>query len=225
MDKPNNQEFNGSKIIGISGVASSGKTALCKALGKEHNAVVVLWDDYEKNSKEPSDYKKWFDSEKNYDEWQYDSLVRVLKDLKKGKSIICPITGKEVNPTKYIFFEAPLGRKHHSTGTLIDSLIYLEIEPDIALARRLIRIYKERKNAMEIISEIENYLNFERDQYLFSHNAKKDSDFIINAGLPIELQIEKVIIWLNLKTAVADGQECQDFDSESLTQGVDIPKR
>lgn len=184
------------KIIGISGVASAGKTTLCKALGNVLNSVVVLWDDYEKISKEPLDYTKWFDSSQDYDVWKYDSLVKVLKTLKEGKSIICPLTGKELNPTKYIIFEAPLARKHPSTGNLIDSLIYLEIEPDIALARRLLRQYKDVKNSEEIIKELKNYLKFERAQYLFSHDAKKDSDCIINAELLLELQLERVMIWL-----------------------------
>lgn len=184
------------KIIGISGVASAEKTTLCKALGNMLNSIVVLWDDYEKISKEPLDYKEWFDSSQDYDVWQYDSLVKVLKTLKEGKSIISPLTGKELNSTKYIIFEAPLARKHLSTGNLIDFLIYLEIEPDIALARRLLRQYKDGKSPEEIMKELENYLKFERAQYLFSHDAKKDSDFIINAELPLELQLEGIRIWL-----------------------------
>lgn len=184
------------KIIGISGVASAGKTTLCKALGKILNSIVILWDDYEKISKEPLDYKKWFDSCQDYNEWQYESLVNVLKTLKQGNSIFCPLTNIELNPTKYIIFEAPLGRKHRPTGTLIDSLLYLEIEPDIALARRLLRQYTDRKNPEEIINELENYLKFERAQYLFSHNAKQDADFTINGKFSLELQLRKVMIWL-----------------------------
>lgn len=187
---------NFSKVIGISGVASAGKTTLCKTLGEVLNAVVILWDDYEKISQEPLNYKEWFESSRNYDEWQYDSLVNVIKNLKEGKSIICPVTGKELNPTTYVIFEAPLGRKHLATGTLIDSLIYLEIEPDIALARRLIREYKNSKNPNEVFKELGNYLKFERAQYLFAHDAKKDADLIIDGSLSIELQTQEVMIWL-----------------------------
>ena len=46
------------------------------------------------------------------------------------------------------------------------------------------------------MKELENYLKFERAQYLFSHDAKKNSDCIINAELPLELQLEEVTIWL-----------------------------
>jgi hypothetical protein len=53
----------------------------------------------------------------------------------------------------------------------------------------------------------------------FITTAKKQNDFIRN------LSVINSNPWaIILKTAVADGKECQDFDSQALTQGIDIPK-
>ncbi len=180
------------KVIGISGVSAAGKTTLTKALAHVLGATAIFWDDYEKISQEPTDYLKWFQSSRNYGEWKYDALANVLRTLKSGKSLICPATGRTLVPTKYIFFEAPLGRKHTQTGQYIDFLIFLNIDADIALARRLLREYRNR-SSVDILNELENYLASTRPMYLWAHESKEDADLIVDGNLTLDLQIKSII--------------------------------
>lgn len=182
-----------SRILGIGGISAAGKTTLCNALGKALDATVILWDVYEKISKEPENYFEWFQANRDYSVWKYDALAKALDMLKAGKSIICPATGKNLNPTKYVVFEAPLARKHYQTGQYIDFLIFLDTPPDIALARRLLRELQANKNAEDIKKELKNYLIFERPLYLWSHEANHQADLIVDGCLPLDDQVNYII--------------------------------
>ncbi len=182
-----------SRIIGIGGISAAGKSTLCQALGKALDATVVLWDEYEKFSKEPENYFEWFQTSRDYNEWRYDALESVLKMLKAGKSIVCPVTGKNLNATKYVIFEAPLARKHHQTGQYIDFLIFLDTPPDIALARRLLREFQTNKDPREIINELNNYLIAERPLYLWSHEADHQAEISVNGSLSLEDQVNCIL--------------------------------
>ena len=146
-----------SKVIGISGAAGFGKTTLAHALGKTLNATTVFWDDYDELSKEPQDYIKWYKTSKNYSEWDYGVLAEVLKSLKYGESVVCPATKRVLEPTKFIIFDAPLGYRHTQTGKYIDFLIFPNTPPDVALARRLLRDFRQKELAGidEVLNEIE----------------------------------------------------------------------
>lgn len=78
------------KIIGISGISGSGKTALTYALGNKLNATTIYWDHFDIVSEEPKDYIKWFTTSSDYNEWKYDALADVLNRLKLGQKVICP---------------------------------------------------------------------------------------------------------------------------------------
>lgn len=181
------------KIIGIGGISAAGKSTLCQALGKALDATVILWDDYEKISTEPENYFEWFQTNRDYNVWKYDALANVLKTLKAGTSTKCPITNEQLNPTKYVIFEAPLARSHYPTGQYIDYLIFLDTPSDIALARRMLREFKQNIDDREIKKELENYLAFERPIYLFSHEANHQADLIINGSLPLADQVNSIL--------------------------------
>lgn len=151
------------------------------------------WDDYEQISQEPADYATWFKSDRNYDAWKYDALEDVLRRLKSGETIKCPVTGKILQPNKYILFEAPLGRKHQQTGQYIDTLIFVDIDPDIALARRILREYQSSKNIADVFDDLNNYLTSSRPLYVWSHEAKNDADIIVDGTMPIDMQVQLVV--------------------------------
>jgi uridine kinase len=186
------------KIIGITGISAAGKTTLARTLGEMYEATVLLWDDYEATSIEPEDYAKWFHSDRNYSKWEYDTLETTLKQLKEGETVSCPAKKRELLPTKYVFFEAPLGWKHTKTSRFIDFYIYLQTSPDIALARRLLREFKGKKNAKieDMLFELDDYLKHSRKLYLWSHQAIDKANLIIAGDLPIMQQVEKVKIAL-----------------------------
>lgn len=181
------------KVIGFSGISGAGKSTLIKHLSKTIKATTIFWDDFDSISQGPDDYVAWHESERNYDEWVYDDLAKTLEKLKKGHTVICPATQKELHPTAYILFDAPLGYCHKATGKYIDFLICIDTPLDIALARRLIRDYKEKP--VDILQELKNYLASSRPLFILTPEEKA-CDLLLDGSLPISALSQKVIATL-----------------------------
>ncbi|TXG75772.1 hypothetical protein E6Q11_06755 [Candidatus Dojkabacteria bacterium] len=148
------------KIVGISGISGAGTTTTAKLVGSALNATTIYWDDFDDISQSPSDYVEWLRNSGNYADWRYPALEETLKWLKDGRSIVHPAKGNELFPGSIVVFDAPLGRKHSSTGQYIDYLFHLNTSMDVALARRMLRDYqnKESASAKTILDELEWYL-------------------------------------------------------------------
>lgn len=189
------------KIIGISGISGAGKSVLTNTLGKALNATILFWDDFDDISTAPENYVEWYNTGKDYSEWKYDALAEVLNQLKMKKKIICPATKKPLIPTDYIIFDAPLGRKHTATGQYIDYSIFLNTPLDVALARRILRDFREKSNLniMEIFEELDCYLTSTRPLYVMSYDENKDYDFIIDGSLSVDDIVAMILEKLNLK--------------------------
>lgn len=179
-------------IIGISGISGAGKSTLIRKLGHTLQATILFWDEYDAISKAPEDYVKWFYTNKNYDEWIYPELVNALQNLKEGQEFICPATKRTLVPTKYILFDAPLGYCHQATGKYIDFLICLDTPLDIALARRLIRDYRDHSNSVEMFQELQEYLQKSRPLFILSPEEKA-SDLVIDGSLTVEEQEKQIL--------------------------------
>ncbi len=187
------------KIIGISGIGGAGKSVLTNKLGEALNATRIFWDDFDEISEEPEDYIGWYNSNQNYDAWRYDALADTLKKLKNGEIIICPATQKKLSPTNPIIFDAPLGRKHTATGQYIDFLIWLNTPLDIALARRLLRDFRDKSNlnCKELFEELDFYLNSSRPLYTMADKDTGQYDLVLDGSLPIDDQLKIVLNSVN----------------------------
>jgi uridine kinase len=186
------------KIIGICGIRGAGKSLLTHELSKSLNATALFWDNFDPISKAPDDYVKWYQTTRDYNEWQYDALAEVLKQLKAGKKVVCPITKKELTPTNYIIFDAPLGRKHIKTGQYIDYAIFLNTPLDIALARRILRDFRDKSNLniAEIFEELDTYLTTSRPLYMIDYETPDDFDLDIDGSLPVDQLVTDIEKWL-----------------------------
>lgn len=189
-----------SKIIGICGISGSGKSTLTKALGTALSATTLYWDDFDEISQAPHDYVEWFEKSRDYSAWKYDGLVNVLQHLKNDSKIICPATQKELMPTEYVIFDAPMGYKHLPTGKYIDSLIYLDTPLDVALARRILRdVEKPDFDKFQLKQELEHYLAYARKVYVYAANEKEGSHLIINGYTPIEDQVKFILSFIHTR--------------------------
>lgn len=192
------------KIIGISGIGGSGKSVVTKALGKALGATMIFWDDFDEISKDPEDLIEWYNSTQDYSKWKYDSLAEVLKELKTGKKVICPATKKELIPTQYIVFDAPLGRRHTETGKYIDYSIFLNTSLDVALARRVLRDFRDQSNLniAEIFEELDFYLTTSRPLYAMNYTNMELHNFIADGNEPLDILTAKILKQIKLDELV-----------------------
>ena len=71
--------------------------------------------------------------EPDYDEWNLAPLIRDLEAL---------IT----DPLDYVVLGFPFAYKHSKTSELVDFAVYIDTPLDIAMARRVIRDFKNSTN-------------------------------------------------------------------------------
>lgn len=182
-------------IIGIAGVTGAGKTTLVKELGKTLNATTIHWDDFDHLSKWPANYVEWYYKSKDYSAWEYPDLAETLKTLKAGNSLVCPATKRKLVPTAQVIFDAPLGHRHKQTGQYIDFLVWIEVPPDISLARRLLREYRNKPKASttDIVRDLDYYINHSRPTFVDNKEALAEANLVVAGTFPTSVLAQSVI--------------------------------
>ncbi|WP_144032224.1 hypothetical protein [Amphibacillus jilinensis] len=88
-------------------------------------------------------------------------------------------------PLDYILLDYPFAYKHKKVSILIDLAIYIDTPLDIAMARRLIRDFKN-SSTENILFDLENYVLRGRRGYLeMLKTIKPNSDIIVDGTLSI----------------------------------------
>ena len=180
-------------IIGICGASGSGKSTLAKALASrlEKPCVYLKQDSYYKDHPDMSFEER---SHINYDEpeiFEHDVLREDLLKLKNGQ----PITTKEYDYTQHrrcdsdtliqpadvvllegihVFYD-PLVRD------LLDFKIYIQVDPDVCLLRRVKRDLRDRGRTIESIYR--QYLETVKPMYeKHIRNYVEYADLIVARG-------------------------------------------
>lgn len=190
-------------IIGIAGGTGSGKSTFTRKLKKEFkDDVAVLYHDnyYRDQSDIPLEERR----KTNYDHpdaMETELLVRQLKELKEGKTIQCPTYDYTlhtrssevvtVEPKKVILLEGILVLADERLRDLMDIKVYVEVDADERILRRIIRDVKERGRDMEGV--VEQYLTTVKPMhYLYVEPTRSTADIVINSGMnPIAFELVK----------------------------------
>jgi uridine kinase len=127
------------RVIAVAGPVGAGKSTLASALAERlGDACLVRFDDYEQATRRPVDeVAQWMRTGADVDRIDIPLLGEHLAELKAGRAITAPSTGRTVEPRRNIVFETQFGRRHAASGRHIDFLIWLDTPLDIALARKL----------------------------------------------------------------------------------------
>lgn len=158
-------------VIAVAGVSGGGKTTIVKHLNERlHNSKALFFDDYDFDG--PSDIIDWVDKGANYDEWNLAPLIRDLKGLLS-------------EPLEYIMLDFPFAYKHSKTSKLIDLTVFIDTPLDIAMARRVLRDFRNSSNE-SILIEMEDYISEGRRGYLeMLKTIKPNSDIIVDGTLSV----------------------------------------
>lgn len=181
-------------LIGIAGGTGSGKSTFTNRIKKQFgDDVTVIYHDnyYRRRDDIPFEERKKI----NYDHpdaLETDMLIEHIKQLKAGKSVVCPVYDFSVHnrsdktvvikPSKVILVEGILVLQNPELCDLLDIKIFVEADADERILRRVLRDVEERGRDLRGI--IDQYLTTVKPMhYRFVEPSKAKADIVINSGL------------------------------------------
>lgn len=188
-------------IIGIAGGAGSGKSTISEKLKSTNgeNKVQII----EQNSFVKDFSSMNFDERKKLnfehpDSFDFDYLVRILKDLALGEDASIPSFDfvalertddfQTITPKDIIIVEGSLILYEKKLRDLFDIKVFIDTDSDIRLIRRIIRDTKEKSMPLEKI--ILEYISVVKPTNInFVEPTKRFADIIIPEGGKNEVAI------------------------------------
>ena len=181
-------------LIGIAGGTGSGKSTFTNRIKKQFgDDVTVIYHDnyYSRRDDSPFEERKKI----NYDHpdaLETDMLIEHIKQLKAGKSVVCPVYDFSVHnrsdktvvikPSTVIVVEGLLVLQNPELCNLLDIKIFVEADADERILRRVLRDVEERGRDLRGI--INQYLTTVKPMhYRFVEPSKAKADIVINSGL------------------------------------------
>ncbi|MBQ8506014.1 MAG: uridine kinase [Clostridia bacterium] len=180
-------------VIGICGASGSGKSTLAKELEARLNrrCIYLKQDSYYKDHPDMS----FEEREKiNYDEpeaFEHDVLCADLYSLREGRSITskdydytqhrrCD-SGSVIEPADVVLIEGIHVFYDPAVRDLLDFKIYIQVDPDVCLLRRVKRDIRDRGRNIEGIYH--QYLNTVKPMYeQHIRNYVEHADLIVARG-------------------------------------------
>jgi uridine kinase len=183
-------------IIGITGGTASGKTFVIEALKDRFNGkILVISQDQYYKSERGLFMNRWeranFDSPEAFDN---HLLVEHLQKLIEGETVLAPVydykthhrlkTKIPLEPRPVIIVEGIMIFNIPQLREMFDYKIYLQADPDIRLARRLLRDIEERGVSIaNLRGTIEWYMNNVKPMHeKYIRPMKKYADLILNTN-------------------------------------------
>ena len=188
-------------VIAIAGTSGAGKSTLTEhLLSRLGNANALSFDDYHSVSLYPP-VREWLAGGADPDRFETPQFIADVTALRRGKSILHPVTQIVIEPADYLILEEHFGRTRTAMRDLIDFAVYIDIPPEIAHARKLLRkgdFLPWEDDPLLFIQNLRGhliwYLNFGRDFYLAVRNrACKDCDLLVDGMLTTERMADKVV--------------------------------
>ena len=188
-------------IIGIAGGAGSGKSTISeklKSINGENKVQIVEQNSFVKDfSSMNFDERKKLNFE-HPDSFDFDYLVRILKDLALGNDVSIPSFDfvtlertdnfQTITPKDIIIVEGSLILYEKKLRDLFDIKVFIDTDSDIRLIRRIIRDTKEKSKPLEKI--ILEYISVVKPTNInFVEPTKRFADIIIPEGGENEVAI------------------------------------
>ncbi len=162
-------------MIGICGASGSGKSTLAKELANRihGNCVYLKQDSYYKDHPDMTFEQR---ERINYDEPEAFDNAELLEDLcalRSGQAIVAKgydyanhcrcDSGEEIEPAEVVLIEGIHMFYDPAVREMLDFKIYIQVDPDVCLLRRVSRDIQERGRSVESISR--QYLESVKPMY------------------------------------------------------------
>ncbi len=191
-------------VIGIAGGTGSGKTTITRKLIESfgEDVSVIHHDNYYKAHHNMSYEER---TKLNYDHpnaFDTDLLIRDLRQLKKGRTIQCPVYDYSIHdrtdrtvtirPTRVVVVEGILIYESRELCREMDIKIYVDTDADVRILRRIVRDVRDRGRSLE--SVIDQYLTTVKPMHeQFVEPSKRRADVIIPEGGHNQVALEMVV--------------------------------
>ncbi|KAJ3437563.1 uridine kinase [Anaeramoeba flamelloides] len=198
-------------LIGVCGGSGSGKTSVCKEIvrrmsNKQVSIVSQDWFYRPLTKKDKENIEEYnFDDPKALDN---KLLLQTLKNLKAGSSVFCPdydfvthsrTKKKQLISGEVILFEGIMAFHSKELRDLMDMKVFVDVDSDVRLARRIVRDTKERGRTIE--SVIEQYFKFVKPGYDdFVAPMRKYADVILLRGSTNKVGID--LLYQRIKSEI-----------------------
>ncbi|KAL8690180.1 MAG: hypothetical protein Q9218_004313 [Villophora microphyllina] len=199
-------------IIGVAGSSGSGKTSLARAIVSSLNLpwVVIMSMDSFYKILTPEQHAQAHRNEYDLDAPEaidFDLMVERLKDIKQGRRAEIPIYSFEQHQRQentvsiysphVLILEGIFALYDQRVLDLLDVKIFAETDPDLCLARRIMRDVKERGRDIEgCIKQWTSFVkpNFQR----YVHPQRENADIIVPRGMDNRVAIDMVVKHIQL---------------------------
>ncbi|XP_062571320.1 uridine-cytidine kinase 2-like isoform X1 [Saccostrea cucullata] len=201
-------------VIGVAGGTASGKSSVCakimQQLGQDdvdhrQRQVVIINQDTFYRPLTPEENARALKGEFNFDHpdaFDYDFMLRTLKDLVAGKAVKLPqynyVTNARneewhtVYPADVVLFEGILVFYFKQLRDMYHMKLFVDTDPDTRLSRRVLRDTKERGRDIENI--LHQYTTLVKPAFEeFCLPTKKYADVIIPRGADNTVAIDLIV--------------------------------
>ncbi|MGE1126154.1 hypothetical protein [Bacillus wiedmannii] len=181
------------KIITVAAVSGGGKTTVTERLSQKLiNSKALYFDSYNFDNG-PANICKWIDNGANYDEWVLTPLINDIQRSIQDSSL------------DYIIVDYPFAYLNSEMREVIDVTIFIDTPLDIAMARRILRDFKEA-TIDEVHDDLKHYMAFARKAYLEAiHTVKPNSDIVLDGSLSVSEIINHAVEELGRRELIVNG--------------------
>ena len=180
-------------VIGIAGGTGSGKTTITKRLMQRFgDDVSVIYHDNYYKAHHDMPYEER--AKLNYDHpdaFETDLMIEHLRELKKGRSIQCPVYDYAIHnrtaetftvePRSVIIVEGILIFENKALCDEMDIKIFVDTDADVRLIRRIKRDVAKRGRSLQ--SVLTQYLETVKPMHeQFVEPSKKNADMVVLEG-------------------------------------------
>ena len=180
-------------IIGICGASGSGKSTLARELAKrlEGRCIYIKQDSYYKDHPDMTFEER---ERINYDEpeaFEHGALLDDLRALRSGRSITAKNydytqhrrcdSGERIEPADVVLVEGIHVFYDQGVRDMLDFKIFIQVDPDVCLLRRVKRDIRDRGRSVESIYR--QYLDSVKPMFeKYIRNYVDDADLIVAHG-------------------------------------------